>query len=84
MGEIKRGEVLVLAEGYDMIIGYIANDRMYVVLDRFFHGEITDATLINSLSALKLGKQYVALTRKACEQIKIREEKGLTEKGDTK
>ena len=48
----------------DMIIGYIANDRMFVVLDRFFNGEITDIALINSLSALKLGRQYAALTEK--------------------
>ncbi len=63
----------------DMIIGYIANDRMFVVLDRFFNGEITDMALINSLSALKLGKQYVALTEKACEKIKILDEQVLTE-----
>lgn len=42
-----------LSKDYDMIVGYIANDRMFVVLDRFFNGEITDLALINSLSALK-------------------------------
>ena len=68
-----------MADGCDMIVGYIANDRMFVVLDRFFSGEITDIALINSLSALKLGKQYVALTEKACKQIKIIEEKTLRE-----
>lgn len=62
----------------DMVIGYIANDRMFVVLDRFFNGEITDTALINSLSALKLGKQYVALTEKACNQIKIISEEVLS------
>lgn len=67
-----------LSNGCDMIIGYIANDRMFVVLDRFFHGEITDMALINSLSALKLGKQYVALTEKACQNIKILDEQTLT------
>ena len=60
-----------LTKGCDVVIGYIANDRMFVVLDRFFNGEITDLALINSLSALKLGKQYVALTEKACDKIKI-------------
>ena len=62
-----------------MVIGYIANDRMFVVLDRFFNGEITDLALINSLSALKLGKQYVALTEKACSQIKILDEQHISE-----
>lgn len=63
----------------DMIIGYIANDRMFVVLDRFFNGEITDLALINSLSALKLGKQYVALTEKACKKIKIIDEQEISD-----
>lgn len=68
-----------LSNGCDMIIGYIANDRMFVVLDRFFNGEITDTALIHSLSALKLGRQYAALTEKACQRIKILDEHGLTE-----
>lgn len=68
-----------LSRDCDMMIGYIANDRMFVVLDRFFYGEITDVALINSLSALKLGRQYVALTEKACKRIKILDEQGLTE-----
>ncbi len=68
-----------MANGCDMIVGYTANDRMFVVLDRFLSGEITDVALINSLSALKLGKQYVALTEAACRQIEIIEEKSLSE-----
>ncbi len=68
-----------LSKGCDMVIGYIANDRMFVVLDRFFNGEITDMALINSLSALKPGKQYVALTEKACQKIEILAEQKLTE-----
>jgi hypothetical protein len=67
-----------LANDCDMIIGPIANDRMFVVLDRFFRGDITDTALVHSLSALKLGKQYVATTQKACSQIKIMEETILT------
>lgn len=34
--------------------------------------------LINSLSALKLGKQYAALTEKACRKIEIIAEQVLT------
>lgn len=64
----------------DMIVGYIANDRMFVVLDRFFSGEITDKALVNSLSALELGKQYVALTQKACCQVDIIKTESFTEK----
>lgn len=63
--------------GYDVIKGYIADDRMFVVLDRFFRGEITDKALIESLSVLHLGKQYVAVTEKACRNIKILEGRQL-------
>lgn len=58
----------------DMIVGSIANDRMFYVIDNFFVGNITDAALVNSLSALELGKQYVAITQKACDSIKIEHE----------
>ena len=68
-----------LGKSCDMIVGYIANDRMFVVLDRFFNGEITDLALINSLSTLKLGKQYVAKTEKACKNIKIIDEQEMKE-----
>ena len=60
--------------GKDLVIGSIANDRMFYVLDNFFMGNITDAALVNSLSALKLGKQYVATTDKACLAVKIEKE----------
>lgn len=63
-----------MAEGYDVIIGYIANDRMFVVLDNFFQGTITDTALVQSLSALQLGKQYVCITQKACDHLKIEAE----------
>ena len=65
------------ADGYDVIVGYIANDRMYTELARFFNGTITNVALLKCLSALDLGKQYVAITQKACDQIKILEERDL-------
>jgi len=51
-----------------MIFDYIADDRMFVVLDRFFAGEITDIALIGNLSVLNPGKQYAALTNRAYRQ----------------
>ncbi len=65
--------------GYDIIIGYIANDRMYTELARFFNKTLTDTALIHCLSALDLGKQYVAITQKACDQIEIVGEDDLSE-----
>lgn len=58
----------------DLIIGSIANDRMFYVLDNFFLEDITDVALVRSLSALQLGKQYVAKTQNACNQVRIERE----------
>ena len=63
-----------MADGYDVIVGSIANDRMFYVLDNFFLGNITDKALVMSLSALQLGKQYVAVTEKACSHATIEAE----------
>lgn len=78
--KVVISQTLALVKDADIIKGYIANDRMYVVLDRFFDGEITDKALVESLSALKLGIQYVAVTQKACDAIKIIEEKRFSQK----
>ena len=63
-----------MSKEYDVIVGSIANDRMFYVLDNFFLGNITDKALVASLSALQLGQQYVAITQKACEHAKIETE----------
>lgn len=62
----------------DLIVGSIANDRMFFVIDNFFVGNITDAALINSLSALQLGKQYVAVSQKGCDSVRIEAEINLS------
>jgi transcriptional regulator with XRE-family HTH domain len=63
-----------MGEGADVIIGSIADDRMFYVLDNFFLGNITDKALVKSLSALQLGKQYVAVTQAGCDAVKIEKE----------
>lgn len=45
-----------LCAGYDLISGYIANDRMVYIIEEFFNNNTTDTALLHSLSALKLGK----------------------------
>ena len=67
-----------MSKGYDVIVGSIANDRMFYVLDNFFLGNITDKALVMSLSALQLGEQYVAITEKACAHAKIEAEVELS------
>lgn len=60
-----------LADGVDVIVGSIANDRMFVVFDRFVAGQLTDTALVSCLSALNIGDQYVAKTEKACSRVRI-------------
>ena len=82
MNEVKGSEIYKkyerLTDGYDVILGYIANHRMYRVMKSFFEKEITDVALIHSLSALDLGRQYVFKTAKACNQLEIVDKKELT------
>ncbi len=67
-----------MMENNDLVIGSIANDRMFHVIDNFFHGNLTDAALVNSLSALELGKQYVAVTQKGCKAVRVEKEISLS------
>lgn len=67
-----------MTAGKDLVIGSIANDRMFYVIDQFFSGNITDAALVHSLSALQLGRQYVAISQKACDAVSIEQEISLS------
>lgn len=67
-----------LTANKDLIVGNIANDRMFFVIDNFFVGNVTDAALINSLSVLQLGKQYVAVSQKGCDAVRIEAEVNLS------
>lgn len=67
-----------MTAGKDLIIGNIANDRMFFVIDNFFVGNVTDTALIHSLSALQLGKQYVAVSQKGCDAVRIEAEISLS------
>lgn len=67
-----------LCKKKDVIIGSIANDRMFYVLDNFFLGNITDLALIKSLSALQLGRQYVAVTQKGSDAVRIEKEVAIS------
>lgn len=63
-----------ICENKDILIGSIANDRMFFVLDNFFQGNITNLSLIKSLSALQPGRQYVAVTQQGCDAVRIEKE----------
>lgn len=55
----------------DIIIGRIADDRMFYVFNRFIQGEITDRVLMEALKYVKLGDQYVCKTQKACSALSL-------------
>ncbi len=63
-----------MTSGKDLVIGSIADDRMFFVIDNFFVGNVTDMALINSLSALQLGRQYVMVSQKGCDAVRIEAE----------
>lgn len=58
-------------DGHDVIIGLIADDRMAQVYSNFLNNFYTDKVLIDCLSYVKHGNQYVFKTVKACNHIKI-------------
>ena len=60
-----------MAASKDLIVGSIANDRMFYVIDNFFIGNVTDSALVHSLAALQLGKQYVAVSQEGCDAVRI-------------
>lgn len=82
MDSVKDSDIYLkykkMTDGYDVIIGCIADDRMYRVMKSFFENEITDIALLHSLSALDLGKQIVCKTQKACDCVKIVNERKLS------
>ena len=67
-----------MTQDKDLIIGNIANDRMFFVIDNFFVGYVTDMALVNSLSALQFGKQYVVISQKGCDAVRIEAEVELS------
>ena len=56
-------------EEADMIIAPIADNRMFEVLNQFASGEITTVQAIHSLSASRLGNQYVFKADKAIRKL---------------
>lgn len=55
----------------DMVVGPIADDRMYDALTEFFNNRITDYTMLECMQQLRLGDQRVAKTNKACDPSHI-------------
>lgn len=67
-----------ILDSSDIIIGTIADDRMSMVLEDFFNGARTDIGLLECLQYVKLGKQVVLKTQKACDRVRIVSQQQLT------
>lgn len=63
--------VLKNVEGYDLVKAPIADNRMFQILDEYINGNITDLQCKSALSATDLGKQYVAISDKAIDRLKV-------------
>ena len=55
----------------DYIIAPIADNRMFQIINSFIEGEITDEQCKHCLAATHLGSQYVFISERAIEQVKL-------------
>lgn len=60
-----------LDKNKDIVIGPIADDKLYATMQAFIDEEITDKALLSCISCVDYGMQYVAKTKEACKQIQI-------------
>ena len=70
-------EARARTEGYDVIIGPIADDRMNEAIKQFEQNRITDSVLIACLSSIDYGEQYVVKSQDVCKKIEILDERDL-------
>lgn len=56
-------------EKSDVVIAPIADNRMFYIMKLFYEGEINDLVALHSLSASRLGLQYVFKSKKAINRI---------------
>lgn len=55
----------------DYVVAPIADNRMFQIIDTFIEGEITDEQCKHCLAATNLGMQYVFLSQKSIEHLKV-------------
>ena len=82
---IKVQKLIEKIEAADVIIAPIADNRMFYIMTLFAEGEINANVALHSLSASKLGKQYIFKTKNALKNIEPIEKYYLCqeEKDDT-
>ena len=68
-----------LVEGFDFVMGPIADDRMNEAVRRFSANELTDEGLFACLASVRYGTQIVAKTEDACDRISVVAEQAMYE-----
>lgn len=66
-------------ENCDIIIAPIADNRMFYIMSLFANGDINSDVALHSLSASKLGQQYIFKSEKALNKLKLVEQYYLCE-----
>lgn len=61
-----------MSKDYDVIVGCIADDRIYSALDAFFRNRLSVENLIKCLTLMKLGLQIACVTQNACNNVRIK------------
>ena len=67
--EYLRDKYLLDLSGYDVVIGYRADDSYFRFPEAFVRSEITLKSLIKIFKSGELGKQYVLISKRAFELI---------------
>ncbi len=60
-----------MMDGYDIVIGQIADDSLAPAMVGFKEGTLTDIVTLTCIKEINLGTQVVAKTKKGCEAISI-------------
>lgn len=73
LGEFSLNSMVVQIvadiEATDIVIALIADNKMFYVMARFTEGEINADVALHSLSASKLGLQFIFKTEKALQNL---------------
>ena len=62
-------EIIDNVENADVVIAPIADNKMFYVMEQFANGDINADVALHSLSASKLGLQYIFRTEKAIDKL---------------
>ena len=66
----RRGdEIVAEVEASDVVVAPIADNKMFYVMAQFTDGEINADVALHSLSASKLGLQFIFKTDKALQNL---------------